>query len=65
MVLKVENLSVTYAQKTVVNRISFQVKPGQVFGLLGANGAVDVRNRSSLFSNVYTKRGRSGSRSLT
>lgn len=39
MVLKVENLSVTYAQKTAVNRISFQVKPGQVMGLLGANGA--------------------------
>jgi ABC-2 type transport system ATP-binding protein len=39
MVLKVENLSVTYAQKTAVNRISFQVKSGQVIGLLGANGA--------------------------
>ncbi|GIP17735.1 ABC transporter ATP-binding protein [Paenibacillus montaniterrae] len=39
MVLKVENLSVTYGQKTAVDRISFQVKPGHVFGLLGANGA--------------------------
>lgn len=39
MVLKVEHLSVTYGQKTAVDRISFQVRPGQVFGLLGANGA--------------------------
>ncbi|QMV42647.1 ABC transporter ATP-binding protein [Cohnella cholangitidis] len=39
MVLKVENLSVTYAHKTAVDRISFQVKTGQVIGLLGANGA--------------------------
>ncbi|WP_256758354.1 ABC transporter ATP-binding protein [Cohnella sp. WQ 127256] len=39
MILKVENLSVTYAQKTAVNRISFHLKPGEVIGLLGANGA--------------------------
>jgi len=39
MVLKVENLTVSYAQKTAVHQISFQVKPGQVIGLLGANGA--------------------------
>ncbi|URN95481.1 MAG: ABC transporter ATP-binding protein [Candidatus Pristimantibacillus lignocellulolyticus] len=39
MVLKVRNLSVIYGQKTAVDRISFQVKPGQVLGLLGANGA--------------------------
>ncbi|MEK4508266.1 ABC transporter ATP-binding protein [Paenibacillus sp. FSL K6-2524] len=39
MVLKVGNLSVTYGQKKAVDRISFGVKPGQVFGLLGANGA--------------------------
>ncbi|OUS74802.1 ABC transporter [Paenibacillus sp. MY03] len=39
MVLKVKNLSVAYGQKTAVDRISFQVKSGQVIGLLGANGA--------------------------
>ncbi len=39
MVLQVANLSVTYGQKQAVNGISFEVKQGQVFGLLGANGA--------------------------
>ncbi|MEK4061521.1 MULTISPECIES: ABC transporter ATP-binding protein [Paenibacillus] len=39
MVLKVGNLTVTYGQKKAVDHISFQVKSGQVFGLLGANGA--------------------------
>ena len=39
MVLKVENLSVEYAKKTAVNRISFELMPGRVIGLLGANGA--------------------------
>ncbi|MNI16889.1 putative ABC transporter ATP-binding protein YbhF [compost metagenome] len=39
MVLKVGNLTVTYGQKKAVDLISFEVKPGQAFGLLGANGA--------------------------
>ncbi|MNO26436.1 putative ABC transporter ATP-binding protein YbhF [compost metagenome] len=39
MVLKVGNLTVTYGQKKVVDLISFEVKPGHAFGLLGANGA--------------------------
>lgn len=39
MVLTVQNLSVSYGTKQVVKRISFHVKPGQVVGLLGANGA--------------------------
>ncbi|OKP99254.1 ABC transporter ATP-binding protein [Paenibacillus sp. P46E] len=39
MVLQVRNLTVTYGQKKAVHHISFEVKPGQAFGLLGANGA--------------------------
>lgn len=39
MILTVKNLSVTYGSKVVVDNISFNVKHGEVIGLLGANGA--------------------------
>lgn len=39
MILTVKNLSVTYGAKTAINNISFSVEPGEVIGLLGANGA--------------------------
>lgn len=39
MILNVKNLSVTYGAKIAVNNVSFSVEPGEVFGLLGANGA--------------------------
>ncbi len=39
MVLTVKNLSVTYGAKIAVNNISFSIEPGEVIGLLGANGA--------------------------
>ncbi len=37
--LKVENLKKSYGGKTVVDGLSFDVKPGEVVGLLGPNGA--------------------------
>lgn len=37
--LKVKNLVKSYNSKTVVNDISFDVKPGEIVGLLGPNGA--------------------------
>jgi len=39
MVLSIQNLSVSYGNKLAVKQISFHVLPGQVIGLLGANGA--------------------------
>lgn len=39
MILNVKNLSVTYGAKIAVNNVSFSVEPGEIFGLLGANGA--------------------------
>lgn len=39
MILTVKNLSVTYGMKTAVDNISFDIKTGEVIGLLGANGA--------------------------
>jgi ABC-2 type transport system ATP-binding protein len=37
--IKVENLTKSYGQKNVVDRISFEVESGQIFGFLGPNGA--------------------------
>jgi ABC-2 type transport system ATP-binding protein len=34
-----ENLTKTYGAKTAVDGISFTVRPGQVTGFLGLNGA--------------------------
>lgn len=38
-IIKVENLSKSYGQLKAVSNLSFTVKKGTVFGLLGANGA--------------------------
>ncbi len=38
-VIEVENLTKTFGPFTAVNKISFQVGKGEVFGFLGANGA--------------------------
>ncbi len=37
--IEAENLSISRANNNVVNNLSFQVKQGEVFGLLGGNGA--------------------------
>ncbi len=38
-ILKLENLHKTYGRITALNKVSFQIQPGQVFGLLGPNGS--------------------------
>ncbi|MFC7442030.1 ABC transporter ATP-binding protein [Laceyella putida] len=38
-VLSIRALSKTIGKRTIVNRVSFDVNPGEVFGLLGPNGA--------------------------
>ena len=38
-VIQVENLSKLFGYFAAVNNISFHVKPGEIFGFLGANGA--------------------------
>jgi ABC-2 type transport system ATP-binding protein len=37
--LSVEGLEVRYAERTAVRGVSFHVGPGEIFGLLGSNGA--------------------------
>ena len=38
-VIKVENLTKRFGNFTAVDRISFEVEKGEIFGFLGANGA--------------------------
>lgn len=37
--IKINGLSKSYGMKKAVNKISFEVKPGEIFGFLGPNGA--------------------------
>jgi len=39
MLLRTENLVKVYSKRTVVNKVSVQVKRGEIVGLLGPNGA--------------------------
>lgn len=37
--VKVENVSVSFGEQSVVRNISFEVKPGEIFSIMGASGA--------------------------
>ena len=39
MILRTENLVKKYKQRTVVNKVTVEVKNGEIVGLLGPNGA--------------------------
>lgn len=58
--LKVEGLSKSYGTVRALQSVSFEVKPGEVFGLLGPNGA----GKTSLISIVVTLERASGGRVL-
>ena len=40
IVIETENLTKTFGNFTAVNHISFKVFKGEIFGFLGANGAL-------------------------
>lgn len=48
--LKISNLVKNYGDFTAVNSVSFDVKPGEIFGLLGPNGA----GKTSIISCLVT-----------
>ncbi|MCJ7599900.1 MAG: ATP-binding cassette domain-containing protein, partial [Desulfobulbaceae bacterium] len=39
LVIDVQNLTKSFAGKTVVNNLSLQVAPGEIYGFLGPNGS--------------------------
>lgn len=48
--LKITNLTKKYGKLTAVDRVSFEIQPGEVFGLLGPNGA----GKTTIISNIVT-----------
>ncbi|MCP5492032.1 MAG: ABC transporter ATP-binding protein [Chlamydiales bacterium] len=57
MPLKIENLSKKYGSFCAVNNVSFDLKPGEVFGLLGPNGAGKTTIISCIISLVKPSKG--------
>jgi ABC-2 type transport system ATP-binding protein len=49
-VIQVENLTHRYGDRTALNHINFEVRPGEIFGLLGPNGG----GKSTLFRILST-----------
>jgi ABC-2 type transport system ATP-binding protein len=55
--LAVEGLTVRYGDKPAVNGLSFSVRPGEVYGLLGSNGAGKSSTIKSIVGLVRPLRG--------
>jgi ABC-2 type transport system ATP-binding protein len=47
-ILQVRDLTVTYGAKTAVDAVSFDIRPGEIFGLLGPNGAGKTSTLSAI-----------------
>lgn len=47
-VVEVKNLKKTYKDLTTVDNITFDVKKGEILGLLGPTVAVDPQSRNSI-----------------
>jgi ABC-2 type transport system ATP-binding protein len=56
--LTVEHLSVTYGERPAVRDLSFEVRPGEIYGLLGSNGAGKSSTIKSIVGLVRPAQGR-------
>jgi ABC-2 type transport system ATP-binding protein len=57
-VLRVESLSKTYEGQTAVDALSFDVRPGEILGLVGPNGAGKTTTLRSIVGILPVKQGR-------
>ncbi len=55
--LEVKDLTIQYDTKTAVQGISFDVRPGEIFGLLGPNGAGKTSTLSAIEGLITPKQG--------
>lgn len=55
--LQVENVTKQYGDKTAVSSINFNVRPGEIFGLLGANGAGKTTTMRMVLGLIYPDEG--------
>ncbi|WP_106769030.1 ABC transporter ATP-binding protein [Paenibacillus faecalis] len=55
--LQLDNVVKIYADKTAVNRISLEVKEGEIYGLLGANGAGKTTTMRMVLGLIYPDEG--------
>ncbi len=53
-VIKVKNFSKSFGRKKVINNLSFEVKKGEIFAFLGANGSGKTTTIRSLL-NIYSE----------
>ena len=51
--VEIKNFKMTFGDKTVIKDLSFEVKKGEIFGLLGANGSGKTTTIRALL-NLYT-----------
>ena len=56
--LRVEELCVRYGERSAVDRLSFTVRPGEIYGLLGSNGAGKTSTIKSVVGLVRPASGR-------
>ncbi len=56
--LSVEHLSTGYGSKQVVFDVSFHVKPGEIVGLIGHNGAGKTTAIRAVFGTLPVQKGR-------
>ena len=56
--LRVEELCVTYGDRSAVDHLSFTVRPGEIYGLLGSNGAGKTSTIKSVVGLVRPASGR-------
>lgn len=55
--LKVEGIMKRYADKTAVNHLSFEVSEGEIYGLLGANGAGKTTSMRMILGLIFPEQG--------